>query len=1510
MRTKLFYFVLFMLCLGGVIPASAAFKDIKIDLTNGNLLLPEEMPKENQPQLSFGVVIGDDGSATRVAADDANANIVLNGKFHSTQHGWGNFSATVAVEGPVKVSMGSCAWGGDVTVKNAAGDIVAKFNTNNGTCYDKNNMSIVSAYYKGTDATTLTISGGSYTPYIAVEKVDPSELVEEATVTFSLGDVTAEGDLLPEAKKVEIGKTVAIPANRTLYIAGKTLTGWTDGTTTYAIGEELTVSENVTLTPVFTDNTVSLADRTDAVTLNFDFQTKNGAPTMGYQNKVGIYVTQAVVNGQTIDVKLDFDTNNDGKIANASWTDWCQMNSGTKLSVPSCKGAVVSVEGYEILGVPSSTNADKSILMIDGQTDYATGKVVSYTIANTAETIDVVIGAEGSYYKYVKVVLPVVQVSGGKTYTNEPASVVWAFNDATAYEVNTKSPSDAFTVASVNIGEAILTGSGTGQAVDANGNKVNFIKIKPKNSATDMVEWSVTPSKGLTFTPTKVSGYIQRFGTDAENGVAVTARLADGTEEALGVFTAPRNNKTQAEDKYGSSTNYTNQFVIELTEAQQAKLSTQASFSLFATIGVGNTKEGGFSDIHIEGLLNGTVENVAKYTVSAKSAPEEAATIIVYPNVEEYDEGSEVKFTAVKNFGYKFVNWTDANGTVVSETEQFVYTVTESAEFTANFQKLNTYELSYNVDGGANIYMVQPVPVPTVVNGKNMYEEGTTVTLTASNNNILTFTNWSDGTSNSELVLNMTENKNITAVYSIIDFVAGWDFYKAGGNGRKADFAAQDNDADAFNLVNEETGATSGWLDKSQEGAGGYEGRPAAVNWREGASNGDVGHYYWQTMVNAAAFTNIKVSFEMMYNYNAYTTYLVAYSTDGTNWSEPVGSVTMEGAKKWTLCEISLPEDANNKESLYIRWYPDKSSKVDGTASKNDGNAIANVFILGTENAQPDPVAPALVSTVPADAAENSSATGKIILTFDKRVTVADGATAKLNDMTLVPTVFGKTVTFQYKNLDYASDYVFTLPENSVMNQSGVAYDKVITVKFKTMAKPEVAKAVYDFIVPDDGAFEAAIVAADSRADKSKRFRIFVKQGTHKIPQSTTATITCDNGKSYPSPITNINSSNISVIGEDIDATVVTNTITDDLYNGVSVYEQIGKSDVLQIQGSVSGLYFQDITIKSAIGDKLGRNIAIQDKGTKNIYKNVCLYGYQDTWVTNKDNGLYYFEGGKLRGRTDFLCGKGDVFYNAVDLIMCEKGGYIAVPSQSLKYGYVFKDCTIKGESDDIDGNYTLGRPWGNGTPVALYINTKMEVQPSAVGWNEMGTGWPKRFAEYNSMTSTGTVINLESRKTTFGENHVNNPVLTEAEAAEAGDMSNMFGDWQPTLATEQASAPTNVEYTSTTLTWDNSNYVLCWAVCKDGKVVAFTTEPTYAIDDATATWSVRAANEMGGLGEATVATLATGIDDITGADNGNVTSTAYYNLQGVRVSKDYKGVVIKVDTMLDGKQVSTKILK
>lgn len=207
MTRKIFRIALVLACLVGVKTAHAEFKDIRIDLTNAAYLTAEEGVQNEK--LSMGFVIADDGTPSRVAADDAAANIVLSGKFHSAEHGWGNFSSTVAVEGPVKISMGTCAWGGDVIVKNG-NETVGSFNTNTGVCYHNDkNANIASFIYKG-GAATLTVSGGSYTPYFAVEAVDPSELVEDATVTYSLGEY-ADAGIVPAPEKVEIGKTIITP---------------------------------------------------------------------------------------------------------------------------------------------------------------------------------------------------------------------------------------------------------------------------------------------------------------------------------------------------------------------------------------------------------------------------------------------------------------------------------------------------------------------------------------------------------------------------------------------------------------------------------------------------------------------------------------------------------------------------------------------------------------------------------------------------------------------------------------------------------------------------------------------------------------------------------------------------------------------------------------------------------------------------------------------------------------------------------------------------------------------------------------------------------------------------------------------------------------------------------------------------------------------------------------------------------------------------------------------------
>ncbi len=1119
------------------------------------------------------------------------------------------------------------------------------------------------------------------------------------------------------------------------------------------------------------------------------------------------------------------------------------------------------------------------------------------------------------------IALFVMVVANAQTYQNEEASVSWPFNDDNYATQYTKSPENGFSLVSVNTGDLKYSLKTSLTTKDKDGNKMVMAGFGPVGT-TKAVEWTVKPSKGLTFTPTSISTYVNRFGTDAENGVTVTAKLSNGTSVDLGNFTALRDNKTTEDDKYKDHENLTNHIVIQLTAEQQAQLTSAEGFTLSCTVGVGPTKQQGFADVHINGLLNGTVQQVEQYTLSAAVSTVGAGTVKVSPAGTVFDAETSITVTATKNFGYKFINWTDANNQVVSTDEAYTFSISANTALKANFEKINTYALNYKVEGGAKDYMISASPVPTIVEGKNMYEEGTEVTLTASSNDILTFTNWNDGETGAERKIKMNADQSFTAAYSAKDFIAGWDFYKSAREGRTADFAAEDNDVDQL-ILRDADGNTYTWLDKSNS-AGGYEGKNAAVNWTSKKTK-PLGETYWQTKVNATAFTDIKVKSSMLYNYNAYETYNVEYSLNGTDWTK-VGAIKMPGAKAWTDGEFTLPSDANNKAEVYIRWIADKTSSIKGATGDNDGISITNIYITGTAQLVNDGKAPVLVSTIPAEGATNASANGKIVLTFDEKVKLTDNAAATLGTQKIEGAVSGKTITFAYKGLNYATAYTFTLAAGSVADLTDNATDQAIVLNFATKTKPAVTKSLYDFIVPTDGDFKTALDAAAKRTDTSKRFRIFIKQGDYKIPADEKSKVTGSDGKSYANPTTYMNTPNVSIIGEGMDNTSLTNTVPNS-GQSANVLEGIGKGDVLCLQKGATNTYFQDLKMYSSMGDAKGRDIVLNDQSNRTVCKNVILWAYQDTYVSNNQNGKFYFEDGILRGRTDYLCGRGDVYYNNVELWICEKGGYLAVPSQPKKYGYIFKDCTIKDatEAKDLNGNYALGRPWGKGTPIALYIDTKMEAIPSAAGWNEMSGGYPKRFAEYNSYTSTGSVVDLKDRKKVYdaydskdGDNYVNrrketagDPILTAEEAA-TYTIETVMGqddDWDPTAATEQASAPTNVKLNGTTLAWDNNDYALLWAVCKNGKVVDFTITPSYIVDDASATWSVRAANEMGGLSEATVVGQGTGIHNIAAATDAAVIKTAIYAADGTQLSNLQKGINIIVKTLADGSKKTSKVI-
>lgn len=1442
------------------------WRDIAVDLVN---IFGSNQPAEKSDQ-EMGIVVDENGTNTVVDKSTENANIYLSGKYWNS-HGWVNTEATVRVEGPVRIDLGNCYFGsGDITVKDVTGAPVASGTMTSGQdCWKPDQpTNIVSVNYTG-GATTLTISYPSYLPYIAVTKVDePVVVPTNVAINFLPSDDNVQG-VMPAAIESQTGAQVQLPKNFTVYKEGYTLTGWYDAETKIggAPGETITIpedyaSETLNLTSVFTENTVSLADRTEPVTVKFDFMQQSGAPSVTWEGIDGnIWVTQSVVNGQTIDVATVFSTK-PGKFNNSAWNDWCQINVGTAFGIPSCKGAVVSIEAFNTLGVGEG----KEYLTIDGQHDYEPSKNVSYTIQGNLDPIVVRFGDEGTYYRYIQVVLPVVE-SSGTTYTNAPAQIVWPMSNPdtpAAYTVTPEGMEDAFSLISQDLG-TLQVGDNEGGNKTGTSNSdpgYTFIQLWNYGGTKDSpIQWSVTPAAGLTFTPTEVSGHIVRFGTNVENGVTVSAKTADGEPIVLGTFTAVRNNSTLDKDKYANNPNLTTQFVIQLTEEQQQALTAAGGFTLIATVGVGNNKSGGFADVTINGLVNGTASNVEKYTLDIAAEPDEGGSVSVYPVADEYEAGTEVTLTATENFGYDFVAWRDAAGTPVSTEARFKYTINDNTTLVAEFQQVETYAMYLTVDG-ANDYMVTADPAPTDIGGVGMYEAGTTVKLTANQyDGLVTFLGWSDQTTNSEKEITIGEDIDIVAHYEQADIIAGWDFYTPANANRKADFYSAANSSDVLTLVNTATGNTGSWLDKSTVSQGGYEGfKGAAVNWQVGTADGDVGNWHWQTKVNASDFTGINVQFQMLYNYNAYQTYNVEWSLDGQQWTK-AGSITMSGAKTPASFNGQLPAEADNQEELYIRLIADKESPIDGSVSKNDGNALAMFFITGTPGIIDDGTAPVLVSTVPEDGATGASARGKIVLTFDERVKLPEThipsgvLSSDEGETELTPAVNGKSVTFNYTSLGYNTRYTFQLPANSIADLTNNFLNEEITFSFTTMERPTVEKKLYDEVVENVDQLVAALQNAENRSDKNSRYRIFIKDGDYKLPLKTTMKTV--NGFEVPENITFINASNISFIGEHLNGVNITNDIDPNLtfvnpYGTASQYEGIGNSDVFQIGYSASGLYWQDLTVTSGMEDKRGRGIAIQDMGTRNIYKFVKLYGYQDTWVSNNDLGLYYFEDGIVRGCTDYLCGKGDIYFNRMELQQVA-GGYLAVPSRPVNIGWIFKDCTINGDGSDVDNRYTLGRPWGNGTPIALFIDTKMNVVPEPVGWSEMSGGWPSRFAEYNSTDANGSPVSLSERKKEFGnegDKHTNNPVLSAEEASYYSDMSNMYGDWDPTLATEQAPVPTDVQLAGTTLTWTGSEYALLYAICKDGHVVDFTLDEEYTVDDPTATWTIRAANEMGGLCE------------------------------------------------------------
>ncbi len=210
-------------------------------------------------------------------------------------------------------------------------------------------------------------------------------------ITFSAGEDESVVGTAPNVAYVELGENYTIPVSYFLTKKGYTLTGWTDGTNVYNVGQEITITGNLTLTPVFTENATTL--KKGASNVEWLFAPNAGAPTIVCENSTMYYVKQATVDGNVIDVPMFINTLADagvagstGKVNNSTQTDRAQVNKGTIFEIPAVKGMTVTYTYTN--GAPTVEAVTFNGAFADAVDTGA--KTISYTYNGDAETLAII----------------------------------------------------------------------------------------------------------------------------------------------------------------------------------------------------------------------------------------------------------------------------------------------------------------------------------------------------------------------------------------------------------------------------------------------------------------------------------------------------------------------------------------------------------------------------------------------------------------------------------------------------------------------------------------------------------------------------------------------------------------------------------------------------------------------------------------------------------------------------------------------------------------------------------------------------------------------------------------------------------------------------------------------------------------------------------------------------------------------------------------------------------------
>ena len=1013
----------------------------------------------------------------------------------------------------------------------------------------------------------------------------------------------------------------------------------------------------------------------------------------------------------------------------------------------------------------------------------------------------------------------------------------------------------------------------------------------------DEIVFRVSPRKGIKFTPTRLTFAATKFGTSGCD-IDVSCRKENGDEIAL---ITKYNIERDGTDPHFTEFDIA---VNDITVEGESFIFTVTPYNL------ANNKVMGLSSFVLYGTYEGEAIEVPSYTLTAVPADKNAGNVIINPSSDKYDEGTLITLTATENFGYHFEQWEDATGNIVSTNNPYSIEIDKDVELLAVYSKNNIYKLSLSYSDGVNSNLVSVSPTGTLIDGQVYYEEGTEVALTAINNPIFSFTNWSDNTTAATKYLVMTQDVDLTAQFSNRDYIVGWDFYLDNpNNSRPADYKSASDNAGLFVLKNSSADYT--WLAKGVV-AGKYNDMYCVVNWRpfrvESQTDGDVlsddERCYYEISFSTKGYTNIEVLATMGLNFNAFSVQLVEYSLDGTNYTK-VGEIVIPDAKIWKSESIVLPELCDNKDKVYVRFHADMSSAIKGTATGVDGTCITDIFVLAEEEHINDNEAPVLVGSNPQNNEIGISASGSIILTFDERVIEGTGDCI-LNNEVLKANFSGKNVILPYNGLSYNTSYSITIPQGKILDRSGNSYEGT-TISFTTMERTQPLARLYDFIVATDetGDFASIQSAIDAApANQVRPFLIFIKNGVYKehinIPE---------------------NKPFLHFIGQDVEKV----KITDDRLSGSTGDSSIPTYHVSEgatVVCQASNILFENIIFENSWGVEKNdgpQALALYTNNDRIVLNNCKMLSYQDTWLTSTKSitDRQYAKNCWIEGAVDFIYGAGDVYFDECTInIVRPTGGYIVAPNHKsgTQWGYVFMNNTITTTHLPDPSSYSvwLGRPWHN-SPKTVFINTIAEVTIPAAGWYQTMGGLPELWAEYNTMDKNGNPVDLSNRNTYYyrtvdgvkEEHWTEKAVLTDEEATQYTIKNVLSGsdNWEPALMTEACDMP-NATIASDKIVWNAVDYAICYVITCDEKIIGFTTDCEYTMPQS-GSYKVQSVNEFGGLSKAAtvVPTSIESVDrDVT------VVSELIFTIDGIRMKTLQQGINIVRSIMSDGTVKTEKV--